>query len=105
MVDLNVSGGVSRSKEFYERLKKLIRKFWERGSVTLWCSALSFLTWLILRKVTERRAVVFTDISLVCLVLLFRAMKDGRRAWTRALVVLGLVAFFGAAFTGIYFYP
>ncbi len=66
------------------------RRFWERGWISLVCTTLALLAWLLLRSASTLQSVVLVDITLLSLVLLFRALKQEK--WTVA-SLLGVALF------------
>jgi hypothetical protein len=72
----------------WERLENLVY-----ARATLLCFGLAGLSWAALRKINGNKPVVFVDLALLCLVFLFRALKEKEWPWLVALSV-GYVACF-----------
>lgn len=64
---------------FFQRL--FGKEFWKRGWITLLCTVLAFIAWILLRDVVTQTKVILADITLLSLVLLFRAMKQKTKTW------------------------
>jgi hypothetical protein len=60
------------------------------GWVTLLCLFLAFLGWLLFKNFSHPGKVVLVDLSLISLIFLFRAIKQGDRLFTR-LLTLGTI--------------
>jgi hypothetical protein len=65
---------------------------WERGWISFVCMLLGLLADCFLHSVTSGIGVVLVDASLLCLVFLFRAMKEGRWRLSVGLGLLGLAS-------------
>lgn len=63
-------------------LKRLFGpELWKRGRISFVCLLLALLIWFFLRSVSNQGSVVLADTSLLALVFLFRALKDGKKGW------------------------
>ncbi len=70
-------------------------KFWQRGRISLACAALAVVIWYYRHDGTGDAQVVLTDFSLIALVFLFRALKQGLRT-ASAILALLMGTFFAA---------
>lgn len=70
--------------------------YWRRSWQSVVCFSCGLLAWVFLRGTSGLSSVLLLDFALICLVLFFRASKEGRFAFSRffaiAFVVLGVAA-------------
>jgi hypothetical protein len=71
-------------------------ELWERGWITFVCVLLAGLIWWLLKNASSQTGVVLADLSLLSLVLLFRAFKAKTTRWTLVCSVVLLVALMGS---------
>jgi hypothetical protein len=68
------------TSSFWQRLGG--HEFWDRGWVSVVCAAVATVSWLCLHAVIGVRPVLVTDLALLALVLLFRALKQRHWPWS-----------------------
>lgn len=81
-------------RSFLKRLFGI--ELWERGWITFVCVLLAGLIWLLLKSTSTQTGVVLADISLLSLVLLFRAFKAKEKSWTIVCSVALIVTLIGS---------
>jgi hypothetical protein len=93
--DIQTNTGESRAetkshRTFRERFFSL--EFWKRGGITFICAGIALLLWYLLRDASSRSSVVLADLSLLSLVLLFRALKQRTLNWTIITVIALIIS-------------
>lgn len=81
-------------RSFMKRLFGI--ELWERGWITFVCVLLAGLIWLLLKSASTQTGVVLADITLLSLVLLFRAFKAKTKRWTIVCSVALIVTLIGS---------
>ena len=90
--------GSERQHRFLSRL--LGKAFWARGWVSTTCLAVAIVIWLVVRDVTTPTYVLLSDLALLALVLLFRALKQGAHAWSVSLTAVLILPLAGVYVLG-----
>ena len=67
--------------------------FWKRAWITLFCCLLAFIDWLLLGNLTTLKSVIWTDISLLSIILVFRALKQKEPKVPIWVIISLLIAF------------
>jgi len=91
-VTAEFGNGPTSQPGFWKRLSG--KEFWSRGWVSLLCVVIALGTWWKLGGISGQWGVVWTDIALISLVFLFRALKQSMCTWTCICIVGLVIAFY-----------